>query len=230
MTDSHTGRTAFGGRLRALRLDADDIARWTEAVGCPGEIRAALLADLRSMRVEYATWRRQFRQGGFARLQRTQVALEAGAAAVRVFEPSIVPGLLSPDYARHVFRGLAQLPGRGRDIDEGVHARMGRQEPGDPVPAGKGLPVPGHGSSNAAPDLPTACAAHSAGTAGRDIRTTNGRPGRDPDGRGTATHVLARLLDLRDAVGSSVRCRAQLRQAGDLDDVHRINQVPLCFM
>jgi transcriptional regulator with XRE-family HTH domain len=88
LTDSHTGRTAFGGRLRALRLDAelsgkelagrlgwpaskvsrlehgrqttsaDDVARWTEAVGCPGEIRAALLADLRSMRVEYATWRR----------------------------------------------------------------------------------------------------------------------------------------------------------------------------
>ena len=80
MTDSHTGRTAFGGRLRALRLDAelsgkelagrlgwpaskvsrlehgrqtasaDDVVRWTEAVGCPGEIRAALLADLRSMR------------------------------------------------------------------------------------------------------------------------------------------------------------------------------------
>ena len=87
------------------------------------------LADLRSMRVEYATWRRQFPQGGFARLQRAQVALEAGAAAVRVFEPSIVPGLLqSPDYTRHVFRGLAQLPGRGRDIDEGVHARMRRQE------------------------------------------------------------------------------------------------------
>jgi hypothetical protein len=108
---------------------ADDLVRWTEAVGCPGEIRAALLADLRSMRVEYATWRRQFRQGGSARLQRAQVPVEAGAAAVRVFEPSIVPGLLqSPDYARYIFRGLAQLPGRGRDIDEGVHARMRRQE------------------------------------------------------------------------------------------------------
>ena len=200
MTDSHTGRTAFGGRLRALRLDADDIARWTEAVGCPGEIRAALLADLRSMRVEYATLRRQFRQGGFARLQRAQVALEAGAAAVRVFEPSIVPGLLSPDYARHVFRGLAQLPGRGRDIDEGVHARMRRQEilyqPGKDFrflvteAAMQYLICP-------RPVLRTQLERLAVMSA-----LPNGRPGRDPDGRGTATHVLARLLDLRDAVGA----------------------------
>jgi hypothetical protein len=125
-------------RARADALDlpdrpADRQCRRPRAMdrssGCPGEIRAALLADLRSMRVEYATWRRQFRQGGSARLQRAQVPVEAGAAAVRVFEPSIVPGLLqSPDYARYIFRGLAQLPGRGRDIDEGVHARMLRQE------------------------------------------------------------------------------------------------------
>ena len=159
------------------------------------------LADLRSMRVEYATWRRQFPQGGFARLQRAQVPVEAGAAAVRVFEPSIVPGLLqSPDYTRHVFRGLAQLPGRGRDIDEGVHARVRRQEilyqPGKDFrflvteAAMQYLICP-------RPVLRTQLERLAVMSA-----LPNGRPGRDPDGRGTATHVLARLLDLRDAVGA----------------------------
>ena len=192
-------------RARADALDlpdrpADRQCRRPRAMdrssGCPGEIRAALLADLRSMRVEYATWRRQFRQGGSARLQRAQVPVEAGAAAVRVFEPSIVPGLLqSPDYARYIFRGLAQLPGRGRDIDEGVHARMRRQE--ILYQPGKDFRFLVTEAAMQYLICPRACAAQSAGTADRDVRTTNGRPGRDPDGRGTATHVLARLLDLR---------------------------------
>lgn len=159
MSDPHTGRLAFGRRLRALRLDAGlagkelaanlgwaaskvsrlehgrqtatggDVSEWVAATGFSDEVRDDLLTELRSLRIDYATWRAQFRKGGFARLQRAQAPLEVSACTVRVFEPSIVPGLLqSPDYARHVFRGLARLPGRGRDIDEGVHARMQRQE------------------------------------------------------------------------------------------------------
>lgn len=159
MSEPHTGRLTFGRRLRALRLDAglagkelaarlgwaaskvsrlehgrqtatvDDVSAWVRVAGASAATRDELLVDLRSLRIDYATWRGQFRKGGFARLQRAQAPLEASAGTVRVFEPSIVPGLLqSSDYARHVFRGLARLPGRGRDIDEGVYARMQRQE------------------------------------------------------------------------------------------------------
>lgn len=159
MSDPNTGRLAFGKRLRGLRIDAglsgkelatrlgwaaskvsrlehgrqaatgEDLSAWITATGASDETHDDLATELRSLRIDYATWRSQFRKGGFARLQWAQAPLEASARTVRVFEPSIIPGLLqSPDYARHVFLGLARLPGRGRDIDEGVHARMRRQE------------------------------------------------------------------------------------------------------
>ncbi len=158
MTVVHRGREAFGNRLRALRLDAgitgkeladrlgwaaskvsrlehgrqtasaDDIGAWVIACGAAPNVQDDLLADLRSLRMEYATWRRQFRTG-FAGRQRIGIALQAATTSVRAFEPAIVPGMLqTPDYARHVFANIAAFRRDAYDIDAAVRARMQRQE------------------------------------------------------------------------------------------------------
>jgi transcriptional regulator with XRE-family HTH domain len=158
VTEVHRGREGFGNRLRALRLDAgltgrgladrlgwaaskvsrlehgrqtasaDDIAAWVMACGGAAEIQDDLLADLRSLRVQYATWRRQFRPG-LAGRQRVGVALQAASTRVRAFEPAMVPGMLqTPDYARHIFVDNAAFHGGPQDIDAAVRARMQRQE------------------------------------------------------------------------------------------------------
>lgn len=157
MSDQHDGRTGFGNRLRRLREDAEltgkvfaerlgwpaskvsrlengrqtatvaDVEAWTGALGAPDAVRAELVDDLRSLRVEYATWRRQLR-GGFAPRQRVNRLLEEGAATVRIFQPELVPGLLqTADYARAVFYGLADLRGQ-RDVEAAVRERLRRQE------------------------------------------------------------------------------------------------------
>ncbi len=107
---------------------ADDVAAWAQAVGASDEQRDDLIAELRSMRFEYATWRQQLRSGT-ARRQRANIPLEANAALVRVFVPDMVPGLLqTAEYARHVFARLVNLHGIPNDVDEGVRTRMRRQQ------------------------------------------------------------------------------------------------------
>lgn len=158
MTESHRGREGFGNRLRALRLDAgltgkeladqlgwaaskvsrlehgrqtasaDDVAAWVMACGAGPDVQDDLLADLRSLRVQYAAWRRQLRTG-FAGRQRVAIALEAATSMLRVYEPASVPGLLqTPDYARHVFINNAAFRDGASDIDAAVQAWMKRQE------------------------------------------------------------------------------------------------------
>lgn len=158
MTDQQDGRTGFGNRLRRLREDADlsgkdlaarlswpaskvsrlengkqtasaqDVRDWAEAVSATPEVRDELVEDLRSLRVEYATWRRQLRSG-FAPRQRASVVLAQATIVCRSATTSIVPGLLqTADYARHVFTSNAGYHGGPRDIEEAVRARMRRQE------------------------------------------------------------------------------------------------------
>ena len=157
MTDRHDGRTGFGNRLRRLREDAGlsgkqlaerlgwpaskvsrlengrqtasvaDVEAWTEALGVPASVRAELVEDLRSLRVEYASWRRQLRSG-FAPRQRAGRVLESSAETLCTLQTALVPGLLqTADYARAVFRGLAELQGQ-RDIEVAVRERLRRQE------------------------------------------------------------------------------------------------------
>lgn len=98
------------------------------ACGAGPDVQDDLLADLRSLRVEYASWRRQFRTG-FAGRQRVSIALQAASASVRGFELAIVPGMLqTPDYARHVFANIAAFRRDAYDIDAAVRARMQRQQ------------------------------------------------------------------------------------------------------
>lgn len=159
MTEPHSGRAAFGHRLRLLRIDgglsgkqlaerldwapskvsklehgqqsatAADVKAWTEAVDASHELRDALLSDLRSLRVEYATWRRQFRSGGFGRRQRAARPLESSATLIRAFETDVIPGLLqTSQYARHLFTRLAAFRGLTTDVEEAVRDRMRRQQ------------------------------------------------------------------------------------------------------
>ncbi len=107
---------------------ADDVTAWAYAVGAPDQQRDDLIVELRSVRFEYATWRRQLRSGT-ARRQRANIPLEASAALVRVFVPDMVPGLLqTAEYARYVFARLVNLHSIPNDVDEGTRTRMRRQE------------------------------------------------------------------------------------------------------
>jgi hypothetical protein len=102
---------------------------WTDAVGAPDGVRDDLLADLRSLQIEYATWRRQFRTGGFGQRQRAALPLESSATLIRAFETDVIPGLLqTPQYARHLFAGLAHFRGMHTDVEAAAQGRMQRQQ------------------------------------------------------------------------------------------------------
>lgn len=157
MSRSYRGRRGFGARLRRLREEAgltgkqladqvgwaqskvsrietgrqsvktDDVRAWATATGASTELLEDLLADLRTLRVEHAAWRRQLR-GGHAPKQRALIELEGNATLDRTFQPDLIPGLLqTPDYARHVFTALATLRDTPNDIEAAVRLRMQRQ-------------------------------------------------------------------------------------------------------
>lgn len=87
----------------------------------------SLIAQLRSLELAYAEWRRQLRAGTVMR-QRRIGELEAQAQLLRWFEPSTVPGLLqTPEYARSILSQVIEVHGVPADLDEGVRARMDRQ-------------------------------------------------------------------------------------------------------
>lgn len=157
VASTHDGRIGFGNRLRRLREDADlsgkqlaerlgwpgskvsrlengrqtataaDVRAWADVLGVDSGDRDKLVEDLRSLRVEYATWRRQLR-GGFAPRQLVAGILDEGAVLVRNLQTALVPGMFqTADYARAVFRGVVSIHGP-RDVEAAVHHRMLRQD------------------------------------------------------------------------------------------------------
>ena len=157
MTGRYQALGEFGTRLRRLREDAglngkqlaaalswphskvskvelgrqrpttDEVVAWVAATGADDQLDD-LLIDLRSSRVESAPWRRQLR-GGHAPRQRAGARLEASAQVIRAFEPAVIPGLLqTADYARQFMAKHADLHQIDSVIEEGVRARMQRQQ------------------------------------------------------------------------------------------------------
>ncbi|MDA2804646.1 helix-turn-helix domain-containing protein [Nocardiopsis suaedae] len=158
MNDYQTARHALGARLRELRSDAgmsgrsladrlgwppskvsklengrqtasgDDLRAWAAACAAPGAA-GELIAQRRAMETHYASWRRQLAAGTRAR-QRAFGQDETASARIRVFESACVPGLLqTPEYARHMLRRTVELHrAPGGDVEEGVRARIRRQE------------------------------------------------------------------------------------------------------
>jgi transcriptional regulator with XRE-family HTH domain len=154
----YQARAEFGGRLRRLREEAglngkqfavrlgwaaskvsrietgkqtatsDDVTAWAEATGTEQSLLDDLLADLRTVRFEYATWTRQFRAGTAAR-QRVSVEIEGTATTMRALETTVIPGLLqTADYARHVLGTMVAMRDVPDDVADGVRLRMRRQE------------------------------------------------------------------------------------------------------
>lgn len=158
MNGFYQARAEFGARLRRLRDDAglngkqlaarlgwaaskvsrietgkqtatpDDVTAWAEATEAEQALLDDLLADLRTVRFEYATWTRQFRVGTAPR-QRVSVDVESEANTMRALETAVIPGLLqTADYARHVLGTMVAMRDVPDDVAEGVRLRMRRQE------------------------------------------------------------------------------------------------------
>ncbi|MFC4056682.1 helix-turn-helix domain-containing protein [Planomonospora corallina] len=105
----------------------DDIRAWAEATGHARQV-PSLLAQLKSLELAYAEWRAKLKAGTQAQ-QLTVSEREAGAAVLRVFEPSTIPGLLqTPEYARSILTQVIAIHRVPDDLDAGVQARMDRQQ------------------------------------------------------------------------------------------------------
>src|SRR2546421_2226889 len=153
----HAARVALGKRLRELRQQAglsgrqlaeslswppskvsklengrqtpgtDDIRGWTRATDRESETEA-LLASLHTLEVQHAEWRRILR-AGLKRHQQELAEWDRKTRLFRVFEVTVVPGLLqTAEYARARFgEGVRRLKVPD-DIDEAVAARVQRQD------------------------------------------------------------------------------------------------------
>jgi transcriptional regulator with XRE-family HTH domain len=147
---------ALGSRLRGLRRDAGmtgrqlaaqcrwapskitkiehgrqlpseaDLRDWCLACGFPSEI-ADLIAAVRSIEAQFVDWRRSLSIGTRHR-QRQNIETYERTTLFRVWEPSVVPGLLqTPDYARAILATVVDFHGIPDDVDEGVRARIDAQ-------------------------------------------------------------------------------------------------------
>lgn len=155
-SDYQRERTALGQRLRELRVEAglsgkqlatqlgwpaskvsklehgrqaptvDDVTGWARAVA--PETVTELVARLRALETHYASWRRQLAAGTRARQEAWRLT-ESSAQLVRNVETACIPGLLqTPDYARWMFERTTTLHRSPADIEEGVRARVQRQQ------------------------------------------------------------------------------------------------------
>lgn len=158
VTNYETRRLAFGDTLRQLRKAAglsgrqvadqagwvpskvsrmenakqaitdEDVVTYCRITNTPESVVNELRQELREMRLQEASWDRQLRTGHRA-LQEYSQELEGSASCIRLFEVSLVPGLVqTAEYARHVLIHAAELRQTPRDTDDAVRARMSRQQ------------------------------------------------------------------------------------------------------
>jgi transcriptional regulator with XRE-family HTH domain len=121
-SQARVSRTELGQR----RINADDVARWAEALSAPQDDRAELEALLDEAGRELRTWWDIQAAGGVASRQADVAIFEAGSASISNFQ-LVVPGLLqTADYARRVF--TLGAVSRDTDVNASVAARMRRQE------------------------------------------------------------------------------------------------------
>jgi transcriptional regulator with XRE-family HTH domain len=123
----------------------DDIRQWARVVGAPAAEVEELLASLERAKVEFATWREQYRAAGSGADKQADIrALEARATRIGEFQPAFIPGLLqTAQYARELLLAWAVDAAQGAfgineaGVDRLVAARMQRQqllyEPGKQV-------------------------------------------------------------------------------------------------
>ncbi|MCK8676847.1 DUF5753 domain-containing protein [Streptomyces lichenis] len=93
-------------------------------LGVSAEVKAEYMAVARAQATEAAAWR-VIRRLGYHRKQEQIRALESSMTRLRLFQPSLIPGLLqTPEYVRGVFetKGLSQ-----DQSTRTISARMDRQ-------------------------------------------------------------------------------------------------------
>ena len=156
-SDVHQARTALGRRLRELREQAGlkakelaatlawhptkvskiengkqtptdtEIQAWTHATHSDAET-GNLLASLHTLEVQYAEWRRIMRAGLRPR-QNELAELDQKTRLFRVFEATVIPGLLqTSEYARARFAEAISTFNLTNDINAAVEGRMKRQD------------------------------------------------------------------------------------------------------
>jgi transcriptional regulator with XRE-family HTH domain len=120
-TQSRISRIETGRSVPSL----DDVRAWAEASNATQAELQELAALLQRLAVEATSWRILHRLGLTER-QRQLGELEQAATAIRIFQPTMVPGLLQvADYARRV---MSQgNPSDQADIAGAVAKRMERQ-------------------------------------------------------------------------------------------------------
>ncbi|MGW7228207.1 helix-turn-helix domain-containing protein [Streptomyces cyaneofuscatus] len=94
------------------------------ALGVSDEVKAEYMAAAREAATEVTAWR-LVRRLGYSRKQQQVQALESRTALLRLFQPSLIPGLLqTPEYARAVF-ARKNLP--ETQLERTIGARLARQ-------------------------------------------------------------------------------------------------------
>ncbi|MFE6049658.1 helix-turn-helix domain-containing protein [Kitasatospora sp. NPDC056446] len=102
-----------------------DVERILTAIGVSEEVKSPYMVAARAQATEATAWR-LVRRLGHHRKQQQIKALDDSTRLLRVFQPSLVPGLLqTPEYVRAVFgrRSLGE-----EQLSRTVAARLARQE------------------------------------------------------------------------------------------------------
>jgi transcriptional regulator with XRE-family HTH domain len=113
---------------RGRQTPADsDVVAWLRELDAPQATVEGMRGDLRELRVEQITWRRQLRDGHRARQE--QAVLQAHSVVVRRgVSVMAVPGLVqTAAYARAVFQTQTDLLEVPSDVEAAVAARIERQ-------------------------------------------------------------------------------------------------------
>lgn len=120
-------RQAKVSRVEAgkTRITPEELRAWLEATGAPSGVYDELLALVEQGNVELAKWR-DLKAKGWEAHQRTYQELEDSATVIKLYQPSLVPGLLqSHGYATHLMRNVVRV---GDDqVETAVNARLLRQ-------------------------------------------------------------------------------------------------------
>ncbi len=110
----------------ALIPSTDDLESILNHLKAHRSVAARLISSARALRTEFRSWRFGHRHG-LAAKQMHIGQIEKKSKLIRVFQPTVIPGLLQiPAYAKSVL-AHANIT-RQKDVDAAVRARMSRQQ------------------------------------------------------------------------------------------------------